>query len=176
MDSADANTATSTIESQAARIRPLLRQQKFPEALAAAQALLAEVPNHRDVLLCAAIAQRYLGRISDAMGTLATLEQHHARFSRLYEERGLCFVALKQAPQAIDAFLRAVNINHALPTSWRMLDGLYRMTGEAKNAAMAASHVATLQKLPAEVVSATSLFEDGDLDAAEPMIRAYLLQ
>jgi tetratricopeptide (TPR) repeat protein len=161
---------------EADRIRSLLRQQKFSEALSASEALLAITANHRDALLYAAVAQRYLGRIPDALQTLATLEQHHARFSRLHEERGLCFVVLKQAPQAIDAFLRAVNINHALPTSWRMLDGLYRMTGQAENAAMAASHVATMQKIPTEVVTATSLFEDGDLDAAEPLIRAYLLQ
>ncbi len=161
---------------EADRIRSLLGQQKFSEALAAAEALLAATANHRDALLFVAIAQRFLGRIPDALRTLATLEQHHPRFSRLYEERGLCYVVLKQAPQAIDAFLHAVNINHALPTSWRMLDGLYRMTGQADNAAMAASHVAILQKIPGEVVTATSLFEDGDLDAAEPLIRAYLLQ
>ena len=176
MDSTDAKTATSMLGAEADRIRSLLRQQKFPEALSSSEALLATAANHRDALLYAAIAQRYLGRIPDALSTLATLEQHHPRFSRLYEERGLCFVVLKQAPQAIDAFLHAVNINHALPTSWRMLDGLYRMTGQADNAAMAASHVAILQKIPTEVVTATSLFEDGDLDAAEPLIRAYLLR
>jgi len=123
-----------------------------------------------------AVAQRYLGRVSDALQTLATLERHHPRFSRLYEERGHCFVILKQARQAIDAFLSAVNINHALPASWRMLEGLYRMTHEADNAAMAASHVATLRNIPQPVVTATGLFVDGDLDAAESMVRAYLLE
>ncbi len=161
---------------EADRIRLLLRQQKFSEALAAAEALLAATANHKDALLFVAVAQRFLGRIPEALQTLRTLEQQHPRFSRLYEERGLCYVVLKQAPQAIDAFLHAVNINHALPASWRMLDGLYRMTGQADNAAMAASHVAILQKIPGEVVTATSLFEDGDLDASEPLIRAYLLQ
>jgi len=55
-----------------------------------------------------------------------------------------------------------------------MLEGLYRMTGEAVNAAMAASHVATLRKLPARGGQRDGLFMDGDLDAAEPMIRSYL--
>ena len=40
-------------------------------------------------------------------------------------------MALKDAPGAIDALLRAVNINPALPMSWRMLEGLYRLTGDA---------------------------------------------
>jgi tetratricopeptide (TPR) repeat protein len=176
MDSTDAKSPASMTGSDAARIRALLRQQKFSEALAEGEAVLALVADHRDVLLYVAIAQRYLGRIPDALRTLTILEQHHPRFSRLYEERGRCFVDMKQAPQAIEAFLRAVNINHSLPGSWRMLDGLYRMQGQADEAAMAASHVATLQKLPSEVVTATGLFMDGDLEAAEPMVRAYLLK
>ncbi len=176
MDSADAKTTTSAMASEAARMRALLRERKFSETLTAGQALLARAPDHRDALLFVAVAQRFLGRIPEALSTLETLERHHPRFSRLYEERGRCFVELKQAPPAIEAFLRAVNLNHALPGSWAMLDGLYRMTGQSDNAAMAASHVATLRKIPAEVVTATGLFEDGDLDAAEAMVRAYLLK
>jgi tetratricopeptide (TPR) repeat protein len=176
MDSTVAKSPASVLESEPARIRALLKQQKFSEALAAAQALLADAADSRDTLLYVAIAQRFLGRIPDALRALETLERHHPRFSRLHEERGHCFVVMKQAPQAIEAFLRAVNINNALPASWRMLDGLYRMTGQADNAAMAASHVATLRSLPQEVVTATGLFMDGDLEAAESLIRAYLLR
>jgi tetratricopeptide (TPR) repeat protein len=176
MDSTLAPSPASMIGSDAARVRALLRQHKFSEALAAGEALLVDSPEDRDALLYVAIAQRYLGRTAEALRTLDSLEKHHPRFSRLYEERGHCFVVMRQAPQAIEAFLRAVNINHALPASWRMLDGLYRMAGQADNAAMAASHVATLGNLPQQVVVATGLFADGDIDAAESLIRAYLLQ
>src|SRR3984957_5481848 len=176
MDSTLAPSPASMIGSDAARVRALLRQHKFAEALAAGEALLVDAPEDRDTLLYVAIAQRYLGRIPEALRTLASLEKHHPRFSRLYEERGHCCVVMRQAPQAIEAFLRAVNINHALPASWRMLDGLYRMGGQADNAAMANSHVATLSSLPQQVVIATGLFADGDIDAAESLIRAYLLQ
>jgi len=169
-------TVAPSPASEIPRIRGMLRRGEFAAALSAAQALLAKTPDHRDALLFAAIAQRYLGRVADAQNTLATLAQHHPRFSRLHEECGHCFVLLKQAQPAIDAFLLAVNINHALPASWSMLEGLYRMTGQRDNSAMAASHVATLRKLPTEVVIATGLFMDGDLDVAEPMIRSYLLQ
>ncbi len=41
---------------------------------------------------------------------------------------------------------------------------------------MAADHVATLKNLPLEVVSATALFSDGELSAAEAVIRPYLLK
>jgi tetratricopeptide (TPR) repeat protein len=158
------------------QLRGLLRRHQFAEALAAGEALLDGNPQHRDALLCVAIAQRFLGRVAAAQSTLARLEPLQPGFSRLHEERGNCFVALKQAGPAIEAFLVAVNINHALPTSWSMLEGLYRMTGQPDNAAMAAGHVAILRKLPPAVVTATGLFMDGDLDAAEPMIRAFLLE
>jgi len=176
MDSTGAGTGAPAIASEIIRIRALLRQQNFSEALAAGEALAAEAANQRDVLLFVAIAQRHVSRIPDALKTLAILERHHPRFSRLYEERGHCFVFMKQAPQAIETFLTAVNINHALPASWSMLEGLYRMTRQADNAAMAASHVATLRTLPREVVTAIGLFADGELSVAESMVRAYLLE
>jgi tetratricopeptide (TPR) repeat protein len=162
--------------SAAAAARGLLGRRRFAEALTAGEALLADHPDQRDALLVVAVAQRFLGQIPEAMATLDRLERLQPRFSRLHEERGNCFVALKQAPQAIGAFLAAVNLNHALPSSWSMLEGLYRMTGQPEDSAMAASHVATLRKLPPAVVTATGLFMDGDLDAAEPLIRTHLLK
>jgi tetratricopeptide (TPR) repeat protein len=176
MHPSDAHSAAPAATPAVAQISALLRAQDFSAALAASEALLATVPDHRDALLFRAIAQRYLGRIPEALATLATLQQHHPRFSRLYEERGRCLVELRQAPQAIEAFLTAVNLNHALPGSWRMLEGLYRMTGQADNAATAGSHVATLRNLPPEVVTGTALFMDGELDAAETLVRAWLLK
>ena len=68
-----------------------------------------------------------------------------------------------------------MNLNYALLGSWRMLDGLYRLTGRTDSAAMAASRAAKLQNLPPEVMTAAGLFADGDLDAAESRVRAYLL-
>jgi tetratricopeptide (TPR) repeat protein len=175
MDVTDTTTTSAASTPGVAHIRELLREHKFADVLAAGEGLLAESPDNRDALLCVAVAQRYLHRIPDALRTLATLERHYPHFSRLHEERGRCFVEMRQAPQAIEAFLIAVNINHALPGSWAMLEGLYRMTGSGANAAMAASHVATLRKLPQDIVLATGLFADGDLEVAEPLIRRYLI-
>jgi tetratricopeptide (TPR) repeat protein len=165
-----------TVELEVRRIRELVQERRFAEALGATDALLVTVPENRDVLYLRALAQRMLGDIPAALATLTGLERLHPRFSRLYQERGQCYVALKQAPQAIDAFLRAVHINAALPVSWNMLQGLFRMTRQTENAADAAAHVATLNKLPPEVVTATALFSDGELAEAESIIRAFLLK
>jgi len=166
----------SPTELEVRRIRELANNRRHVEALAAAEALAAQVPQNCDVLYLLALNQRHLIRIPEALATLERLEQLHPGFSRLYQERGHCHVVLKDAPRAIDAFLRGVNINPALPASWSMLEKLYRMTGDVQNATTAAQHVATLKRLPPEVVLATSLFSDGELMPAENIVRAYLLQ
>jgi tetratricopeptide (TPR) repeat protein len=165
-----------TVELEVRRIRDLVQERRFAEAVETTEALLVTVPENRDLLYLRALSQRMLGDIPAALATLAGLERLHPRFSRAYQERGHCHVALKQAPQAIDAFLHAVHINAALPVSWSMLEGLFRMTRQVENAADAAAHVATLKKLPPDVVTATALFSDGELAEAEVLIRAFLLE
>ena len=165
----------STVESEVARIRALINERRFAEGVTAATALIGQVPENRDVLYLLALGQRQLVRTADALATLERLERFHPSYSRLYQERGHCYVAMKDAQQAIQAFLRAVAINPALPASWGMLEGLYRMCGDDGNSGKAAAHVAKLKTLPQEVITATGLFSDGDLLAAEKIIRAFLL-
>jgi tetratricopeptide (TPR) repeat protein len=176
MNATAADLGPSPVELEIRRVRELLESRRYAQALEAGEALALEVPENRDVLYLTALSLRYLNKIPEALAMLARLEQHHPAFSRLYQERGHCHVALKDAPQAIDAFLRGVNINPALPASWSMLEGLYRMTGNVENAGVAAAHVATLKRLPPEVLQATSLFSDGDLVAAEVIIRSFLVK
>jgi predicted Zn-dependent protease len=176
MDPTASLPAPSPVELEVRRIRDLVQGRQFSDARASAAALLPRVPENRDVLYMLAVSQRHLNDVPGALATLQELERLHPNFSRLHQERGHCYVALKDAPQAIGAFLRGVNINPALPASWNMLAGLYRMTGEADNAGMATAHVETLMKLPAEVITATGLFSDGDLALAESIIRSFLLK
>ena len=142
------------MELEVSRIRELTKERRHEEALGALAPLMSQFPENRDVLYLQAMNLRFLNRFDEALGVLERLQQLHPRYSRLYQERGHCYVALRDAPRAIDAFLRGVNINPALPASWSMLQGLYRMTGDEKNAATAAEHVATLQKLPPPIVQA----------------------
>jgi tetratricopeptide (TPR) repeat protein len=165
-----------SVDEDLARLRRLQSEAKHEAALRGVEPLLAEEPQNRDLLLIAARSLRHLGRIAEALDVLERLETLNPRFGRLYEERGLCHVARKDAPQSIEALLKAVNLNPALPMSWRMLDGVYRLSGDKASAATAAAHVATLKSQPPEVVNATALFFDGETDAAEAMIRAFLIR
>lgn len=158
------------------RLRALLEKGQLADALAGAQRLLQEVPENRDVWYIIAVSQRYLQRIPDALATLEQFERLHPDYSRLYQERGHCYVALREAAPAIDAFLHAVNINPALPASWNALKVLFTMTGQTDQAETAAAHVARLAKLPPAVVTATSMFADGEIFPAERLLRDYLLK
>jgi len=168
------NTRASPIELEVGRIRELSKGGRHAEALVAAEALAVTAPQDRDLLYLIAANQRCLNRIHEALETLRRLEQLDPRFSLLYQERGYCYTTLRDAPRAIEAFLRSADINPALEKSWSMLERLFRMTGDARNAAAAAEHISSLKNLQPEVVRAGSLFSDGDLSAAENILRAYL--
>ena len=168
--------ALPSVEGEVTRLRRLIDEQQFAVALVAADALLLKVPGNRDTLYVRAHAQRLLGDIPAALETVSLLQNLHPRFSRLFQERGFCKVALRQAGEAIAAFERAVSLSPALPASWNMLEGLYRMTGRASEAAQAAAQLARLHALPPEIVMANVLFSDGELERAEELVRAYLIQ
>ena len=119
----------AALEAEIAPIRELVKQHRFAEALQALDALAPIHADHCELLYLRAVSQRMRGDTAAALATLASLERQHPRFSRLYQERGYCYVALKRAPEAIEAFRRGVNVNPALPASWHMLEGLYRMSG-----------------------------------------------
>src|SRR6516165_11306984 len=177
MTAASAPSEPTSAEAPEVRdIRALLKARRFADAAEKAERLAVAAPGHRDALYLLALAQRQQHRVPDALATLEQLEHHHPTFSRLFQERGHCYVALKDAPRAIAAYRRAVEINTTLSATWSMLEGLYRLLGDARNAAFAAAQVATLKVLPLPVMTATNLYCDGDLAAAEKIILAFLLE
>ena len=169
-------SASPPVELEVRRVRELSKDGQHRKALELALALAVAGSRSRDVLYLIAANQRCLNRISEALATLQKLEQEHPQFSLLYQERGHCYTALRDAPRAMDAFQRAVSLNPALPASWSMLERLSHITGDVKNAALAAEQLSILKQLPSQIVQAGSLFSDGELPAAENILRAYLLE
>ena len=164
----------SAVEAEVLRIRALMQAARYADALNAAQTLEGRVPENRDVLYMIAVCQRYLRQVSSALTTLGRLEAIHPQYSRLFQERGHCFVANGEPAAAIGAYLHAVNLNAALPASWNALAVLFKSAGEKEEAETAASHVAKLRSLAGPVVTASSMFADGETHEAERVIRAYL--
>jgi tetratricopeptide (TPR) repeat protein len=171
----NASPTTTAVESEVLRLRALMEKGRFADALAAGQRLREEVPDNRDVLYIIAVSERYLGNISGALDTLAQLERIHPGFSRLHQERGHCLVAARNPGAALEAYLAAVRINPALPASWKAIHVLFRSAGRGDDARNAAAHLAKLEGLPVPVATATGLFADGEIFAAERVIREFLM-
>jgi tetratricopeptide (TPR) repeat protein len=167
--------APPQIDTEVRGVRSLLERSEFAPALQIALRLQKEAPENRDLLYMIAVAQRYLQRVPDALATLVRLEELHPDYPRLYQERGHCYVALRSATPAIAAFEQAVKMSPALPASWKALEILYRMTGQADAAKKAAAEVENLAKLPPEIVTAFSMFADNEISDAENLLRRYLL-
>jgi len=151
-----------------------LQRGEFAAACAAARALRASHPGNRHVLFLLAVSLRHLERSAQALEVLAELEHHHPAYGRLFEERGLCHLAERATQPAITAFSTAVTLNPWLLVSWGALQHLYRNCGQLRAAESAARSRAALEQLPSEIRTAHGLFADGDIDAAEQMIRRYL--
>jgi len=95
------------------------------------------VPENRDVLFLLALGQRQMVRTADAL-TTSSSSSGSIRLQPPLQERGYCYVAMKDAPQATQAFLQAVAINphcRRAGACWKPL----RMSGDAGNAAPAAA-------------------------------------
>ena len=67
MAAVEPNPSESRIELEVRRVQALIERRHFLPALTAAEAMLVEVPENRDVLYLLAVSQRYLGRTSDAL-------------------------------------------------------------------------------------------------------------
>ncbi len=129
MNATSLDSSAARVDADAKRVRELIQQGEFPRALAAAQALRAEAPEHRDLLYMTAVCQRFLQRVPEALATLEELERLYPQFSRLYQERGHCYVSQRKAGEAIEAFEHAIRLNSSLPASWNALAALYRLVG-----------------------------------------------
>jgi tetratricopeptide (TPR) repeat protein len=163
-------------EAEITALHALQAKGDYQAAAAGAQSMLAAHPANRDLLLIEAHSLRMMKQTDAALAALERLAGHHPDFSQMFLERGLCHVARRDAPAAIGDLRAAVTINAALAMGWRMLDGLYRMTGDTASAAIAERHVAHLTSLPPPIVNAKVLFGDGEIDAAETLIRRFLVE
>jgi len=110
----------------------------------------------------------------DRLAALQRLEPRYARSGLLQQSLAQAYLALGNEPQALSAYQAAVQRNDALVESWTALAKLRRGRGEGSQAEEAARCALRLAQLPAQVVTASSLLNEGELAAAERVARQYL--
>jgi tetratricopeptide (TPR) repeat protein len=87
----------------------LLQVGKLGEALRAAEQELVDNPHDVDSLYCKAVAQRYLGRQSDALQTLEKLKAINPHYARAFQEAGHNHKHLGDLGRAREAYQQAVD-------------------------------------------------------------------
>jgi tetratricopeptide (TPR) repeat protein len=174
MAAVEPNPSESRIEVEVRRVQSLIERRDFLLALTAAEAMLVEVPENRDVLYLVVVSQRYLGRITDALRTLDRFEVIHPDFARLYQERGHCFRAVGETTAAIESYTRAATLNPSLPASWQALAEMCSKVGMSAQAESAARQAAHLAKMARPVVTAAGMLAEGNIDGAERLVRQFL--
>src|SRR5690606_22101999 len=154
--------------------RQLLQSGKLDEALSSAKAAADADPSDPEPLYLKAVAQRYLRKPVAALATLRELLKLEPRFARAYQEQGHLYKLLGKVPQAIGAYQRAVELNRGLIASWRELAELHARKGASAAHAVAEAEYRRLASLPPELVSVTSLIQEGKLFQAETLCRQFL--
>jgi tetratricopeptide (TPR) repeat protein len=134
----------------------------------------ADLPETRDALCRLAANQRRARRVPESLETLKRAESLFPPFGGLFEELGLCLLAMSSPAQALLAFERAVNLNMCLLESWRVLESLYRAAGRRAEAELSSEKVTLLAALPGEIQLACSKFFDGEVRIAEDIVRQYI--
>ncbi len=154
--------------------RELLEAGRLKEALVAAREQAAADPADPEPLYLQAVAERYLGRNEEALATVARLKALAPRHARAHQEEGHLHKALGNLARAGAAYRRAVELNRALIASWRELAGIEARLGHREAQLVAQAEYRRLAELPPELLTVTSLIQEGKLYQAERLCRDFL--
>ena len=174
MTETDSGHPATEAEDAATRAKRLLQGGRLKEALEVTRAELSENPANAEALYIQAVTLRYLDQPAQALETLEQLKERQPAHSRAYQEEGHNLKLLGDFRRATAAYQRAVDLNHALLASWRELADLHKRQHNQPASELAQAEYTRLSKLPAELVSVTSLIHDGKLFRAEKLCRAFL--
>jgi tetratricopeptide (TPR) repeat protein len=114
------------------------------------------------------------GDYTGALRRLTELERRYPQSGLLWQERGVCYQALGDRAAAADAYRHAVELNDALTMSWQALREMYRAAGQAADADYAAACMDRIANLPPQLRLGSNLLNEGELEAAEDLVRDYL--
>jgi tetratricopeptide (TPR) repeat protein len=144
------------------------------EAGRKAEAILKVAANHPAALLILGSARRRLDDAQGALAILSPLAKAYPRAALTQYELGMVLGGLGQTPAAIAALRNATSLNRDLPEAWQALGDHLFAEGDIGGAEAAyAEHARAAIRDPALKAAAQALF-DGQLPAAERLLREHL--
>lgn len=170
-------TAAKSAEELADQARNLVQNADFAGAGLLIHDALDGVEldaDHAEALYVLAVAERQQKKLDQALRTLEQVVTLNPRYARAYQEKGHAFLAANRPQDAMTAFECAVRLNPALLASWTTLVGIYGRVGMSKEASAAGNQAEFLSQLPKELLSVTSMINEGKLYKAERLCRHFL--
>lgn len=161
-------------EALLARAKSLLQGGDFDGSIALCEQLLSAEADGKDALYVCAVAYRYKRRYDQALRLLDRLLEIDPAYARGFQEQGHCHRDQGETARAFAAYQNAVSHNAALVASWKMLAEIHHSAGRIEAAEFALAQYDYLAGLPPELLSVSSLLEEGKLLKAEKICRAFL--
>jgi tetratricopeptide (TPR) repeat protein len=109
-----------------------------------------------------------------ALESLVDLEKRYPLSGLVCQERGNYFKAIGDLTAAMAAYESAVKVNDSLLESWCELVSWYRSSGWPTKTDHAQACITKLTAAPPQLLAGSNLLNEGELDAAENLVRGYL--
>lgn len=165
---------TVPLEPDLGEIKTTITAGDFSAAKQQAEWLLAEHPNHAELLYMHAVACRYLEDLETALTSLRALKTLSPEHARAYQEEGHILRRQSRDEEALQAYARACLLNPALQASFQARVELLTRCGRPDQANAVKAQLTALGALPKPLVAVIDLISQGKLLRAEEICRAFL--
>ena len=169
----------SATEAALDSVKKLMQAGDFGKAENLLLQMLAESPNHGDILYLLAACQRYQKRYTEALESLRRLRLSVPEHSRAYQEIGHVYRGMNQIDAALNSYSQATLINPALEASFRCQIEILRVVNRPELAIRLAEleqQLKELQATPPPLIAVTDLISQGKLVKAEKLCKAFMLK
>ncbi len=164
---------TGTLSAALAHAARLLASDPA-KAAEQAREILQAVPGEPRARLYLGAAQRRLGDLDGARGTLDALAAEQPKVALVWLELGLVRAEQGDARAAIAALKKAAALNPDLGEAWSALSTQYAVTGDDAAAAEASIRQIRASTKEPMLIEAAVALGDGKLAVAERLLRDYL--
>jgi tetratricopeptide (TPR) repeat protein len=135
--------------------------------------ILENEPDNLEALYTSAVILRINGSSKAALTQVEKIISKDPKFARAFQEQGINFLSLNDPISATQALEHAVSLDPSLVECWKLLEKIYKKTGDAK-LHNAEKQVEFYKNLPSELIMVISYLCTDRLADAERLCRYFL--
>ena len=154
--------------------KALIRDSEFDRAEQLLLELCDKFPDDQHSLYMLSVCQRYTGKFSLALTTLAKLKLIVPDFGRAYQETGHVYRAMGNLDKALVAYTQASQLNPALEASLRAQYDILIAQNRTGYARQVQHQLQMLESTPKPLIAVMDLISQGKLVKAEQICRTFM--